>query len=181
MAINYLVTDIFDYIFNKTDITNIVICTRVCRLWYDCIMQKSIKCDKCNKIISLYGDDIYVTDAYCLMCHGRLLNAVKYEILNYKIQNIKIFQTIINFLSEGDLHMSIDRNSMKLKQRNFSIARSIIIEMLPIQLAIYTHDANQIDLHISNTQLCQLINSDYIHTSEISVYNENDEKAIYLK
>ena len=181
MAINeYLICDIFEYIFNKTDITNIVTFSRVCNFWYDIIMLKSIRCDKCNKIIKLYGIDLYTTDVYCLMCHGKPLNAGKYEILNYKIQNIKMLHTIVNFLDVGDLYMSFDRNSMKLKQRNISIARCIEIAIL-IKLDIYTHKTDQINLHINNTQIRQLINLDNIQTSEISIYNESDQRIPYLK
>ena len=181
MAINeYLVCDIFDYIFNKTDISNIVTFSRVCKIWHEVIMLKSTRCNKCNKIINLYGTNLYTTDVYCLMCHGKPLNSDKYEILNYKIQNIKMLQTIFNLLDECDLCISFSKNSMKLKQRITTIARCIEITIL-IKLDIYTHKTKQIDLHINNTQIRQLINSDNVQTSEISIYNESDQRIPYLK
>ena len=181
MSINeYLINDIFDYIFNKTDIINIVTFSRVCKLWYDVIMLKSIRCTICNKIINLYSYDLYATDVYCLMCHGRPLNAGKYEILNYKIQNIKMLQTIVNFLDEGYLYMSLNKYGIQLKQRNATNFRNIEIAIF-ITADIYTFKTRQINLNINNTQIRQLINLDNIQTSEISVYNVSDQRIPYLK
>ena len=181
MTINNLVNDIFDYTFNKMEVTNIVICTRVCKLWYDVIMLKSMKCERCNKIISLYDTDLYGTDVYCMMCHGRPLNAGKYEILNYKISDIKMLRTIVNLLAEGSLYISIGMDDMKFAQKNYTLARCIEIKMYPIKLDTYTHHAQRVGLHTSNTQLRRLINSDNIHTSELSVYNKSTKNKAYLK
>ena len=144
-------------------------------------MQKSIRCDKCEKIISLYRTDLYATDAYCVMCHGKPLNMDKYEILNYKIQNISRLQTIINFLGECSLFMSIGMNGMKIKQRNGKMGQCIQIKISDIKLDVYSYEAKQIGLHIRNSQLRQLINSENIHTSEISVYNKSNDETAYLK
>ena len=181
MAINNLVNDIFDYTFNKMELTNIVICTRVCKLWYNVVMSKSMKCERCNKIISLYGTDLYGTDVYCMMCHGRPLNAGKYEILNYKISDIKMLRTIVNLLAEGSLYISIGMDDMKFAQQNYTLRRCIEINIFAIDLDTYTHHEAQMGLHTSTNQIRQLINSDNIHTSEISIYNKRDRNIAYLK
>lgn len=105
MSINKLITDIFDDIFIKCSIINIQKFSLVCKSWFNIIISKAIICNTCNKIIKIYDIDLYLTDKYCLLCHGRPhpITNKSHTSLDYDILDISLFQSTMKRLYDEKL------------------------------------------------------------------------------
>ena len=87
------------------DILNLIIsqsnnyyCTIVCKDWYNAVLQNSIVCKDCNKIVKMYGTDLWFTDEDDSLCHGYYDNLTKYKKIKEMINfNTKIVYKIDRF------------------------------------------------------------------------------------
>lgn len=185
MSINELVTDIFDSIFIRTDIINIQTFNLVCKTWNNIILSKSMRCPTCNKIIKIYGTDLYITDTYCLMCHSHpLVNSNTYELANYKIHNIKIFQTVLNLLSDMQqfLFISIEMDCIKISRQNTDFSLYIKLSKSANQLDLFTFHENTLNFGISSkTFLHALLQLSKIYKSEHDLNSQILTLSVYGK
>jgi hypothetical protein len=83
--INDTLNIIFRYSHNKN-------CILVCKLWYDIILQNSIKCKYCNKFTKIYDDDVKIIDDK--ICHSPYDTIVRLPISSFKYLLSKIIRNI---------------------------------------------------------------------------------------
>ena len=160
--IGILVSDIFDYIFIKCDIMDIHEFLFVCKEWKNIIMAKSIKCNVCNKIIKVYDTVLYISDNYCLMCHGRSIHNESYLAAQYEIQNIKTFQTVINLLNNiaQKLIIYITMDTMIITNIHAFNFCHIYIKFSKVtnNLKLYSFHEDTISFTIKNKNLSYILN-----------------------
>ena len=90
------------------DVLNLIIsysnnyyCIIVCKDWYNAVLQNSVTCKDCNKIIKMYDTDLWVSDDKDSFCHGYYGSLEDYNCLKHMINYTYKFLTKIDRFSTG--------------------------------------------------------------------------------
>jgi hypothetical protein len=81
--------------------TNNYYCTIVCKDWYNAVLQNSVICKDCNKIVKMYDTDLWVSDDKDSFCHGYYGSLEDYNCLKHMINYTYKFLTKIDRFSTG--------------------------------------------------------------------------------